>query len=94
MKELGQEITEDPVPYITRQHFEEAMLTARRSVSDADIRKYQSFVTTLKQSRGLSESMPAAAGQPGVPQQPAAQPQNGTNQVGALFQDQTVEEDY
>ena len=31
----------DPVPSITRAHFEEAMKYARRSVSDADIRKYQ-----------------------------------------------------
>ncbi len=31
----------DPVPSITRAHFEEAMKFARRSVSDADIRKYQ-----------------------------------------------------
>ena len=33
----------DPVPCITRAHFEEAMKFARRSVSDADIRKYQAF---------------------------------------------------
>lgn len=31
----------DLVPCITRAHFEEAMKYARRSVSDADIRKYQ-----------------------------------------------------
>jgi len=31
----------DEVPCITRAHFEEAMKYARRSVSDADIRKYQ-----------------------------------------------------
>lgn len=31
----------DLVPSITRAHFEEAMKYARRSVSDADIRKYQ-----------------------------------------------------
>ena len=31
----------DPVPSITKAHFEEAMKYARRSVSDADIRKYQ-----------------------------------------------------
>lgn len=43
----------DPVPYITRQHFEEAMRYARRSVSDADIRKYEMFSQTLVQSRGI-----------------------------------------
>lgn len=31
----------DDVPCITKAHFEEAMKYARRSVSDADIRKYQ-----------------------------------------------------
>jgi len=43
----------DPVPEITKAHFEEAMKFARRSVSDADIRKYQSFSQTLQQSRGF-----------------------------------------
>ena len=36
-----------------RAHFEEAMQYARRSVSDADIRKYQAFAQTLQQSRGF-----------------------------------------
>lgn len=44
---------EDPVPEITRAHFEEAMRFARRSVSDNDIRKYEMFAQTLQQSRGF-----------------------------------------
>ncbi len=44
---------EDPVPCLTRAHFEEAMKFARRSVSDADIRKYAAFAQTLQQSRGF-----------------------------------------
>eukprot|EP01103_Thecamoeba_quadrilineata_P017635 TRINITY_DN6341_c0_g1_i1.p1 TRINITY_DN6341_c0_g1~~TRINITY_DN6341_c0_g1_i1.p1 ORF type:complete len:800 (+),score=166.08 TRINITY_DN6341_c0_g1_i1:121-2520(+) len=44
---------EDPVPEITRRHFEEAMQFARRSVSDKDIQKYEMFAQTLHQSRGL-----------------------------------------
>jgi transitional endoplasmic reticulum ATPase len=32
---------EDAVPEITRDHFQEAMMYARRSVSDQDIRKYE-----------------------------------------------------
>lgn len=44
---------EDPVPEIRRDHFEEAMRFARRSVSDNDIRKYEMFSQTLQQSRGL-----------------------------------------
>jgi len=43
----------DPVPEITRTHFEEAMKFARRSVTDNDIRKYEMFAQTLQQSRGI-----------------------------------------
>ncbi|CAN6285724.1 unnamed protein product [Urochloa humidicola] len=38
---------------IKAAHFEESMPFARRSVSDADIRKYQAFAQTLQQSRGF-----------------------------------------
>ncbi|KAL1121965.1 hypothetical protein AAG570_003373 [Ranatra chinensis] len=44
---------EDLVPEITREHFEEAMRSARRSVTDNDIRKYEMFAQTLQQSRGF-----------------------------------------
>ncbi len=44
---------DDPVPEIRRDHFEEAMKFARRSVSDNDIRKYEMFAQTLQQSRGF-----------------------------------------
>jgi len=44
----------DPVPEITRAHFEESMRHARRSVSENDIRKYEMYQNTLQQSRGLS----------------------------------------
>ena len=42
-EEAGEDIEmeEDPVPYITRQHFEEAMKTASRSVSDSELRRYE-----------------------------------------------------
>lgn len=43
----------DAVPCITRAHFEEAMKYARRSVSDADIRRYAAFANKLQQSRGF-----------------------------------------
>merc|ERR1719231_478967 len=43
----------DPVPYITKYHFEESMKYARRSVSDNDIRKCEMFSQTLQQSRGF-----------------------------------------
>ncbi|KAL7720195.1 Transitional endoplasmic reticulum ATPase [Entamoeba marina] len=94
MKELGDDAMqeEDPVPFIVRQHFEEAMLSARRSVSDSDIRKYDSFVNTIKQSRGLTEAIEAEHHQ----QQSSQPQQDGAGQVGALFQDQNnaEEEDY
>ncbi|CAB0011225.1 unnamed protein product [Nesidiocoris tenuis] len=44
---------EDSVAVICRSHFEEAMRSARRSVTDNDIRKYEMFAQTLQQSRGL-----------------------------------------
>lgn len=44
---------EDEVAEIKAAHFEESMKYARRSVSDADIRKYQAFAQTLQQSRGF-----------------------------------------
>jgi len=46
----------DPVPEITRSHFEEAMKFARRSVTDNDIRKYEMFAQTLQQSRGIGSN--------------------------------------
>lgn len=44
---------EDEVAEIKAAHFEESMKYARRSVSDADIRKYQAFAQTLQQARGF-----------------------------------------
>ncbi|KAM1166001.1 hypothetical protein ACFX2G_025790 [Malus domestica] len=43
----------DEVADIKAAHFEESMKYARRSVSDADICKYQAFAQTLQQSRGF-----------------------------------------
>ena len=43
----------DEVTEIRAAHFEESMKFARRSVSDADICKYQVFAQTLQQSRGF-----------------------------------------
>ncbi|KAL6648350.1 hypothetical protein ACP70R_012574 [Stipagrostis hirtigluma subsp. patula] len=54
---------------IKAAHFEESMKYARRSVGDADIRKYQAFAQTLQQSRGFGSdfrfpSQPQAAEPP------------------------------
>jgi len=66
--EMDMDVNEDdPVPEIRRDHFEEAMKFARRSVSDNDIRKYEMFSQTLQQSRGFGTSFrfPEQAGQGG-----------------------------
>jgi transitional endoplasmic reticulum ATPase len=47
----------DPVAFIGRAHFEEAMSRARRSVSDKDIQQYEQFTSKMK-----SDSMTAGAG--------------------------------
>lgn len=47
------EDVEEEMAEIKAAHFEESMKYARRSVSDADIRKYQAFAQTLQQSRGF-----------------------------------------
>ena len=44
---------EEPVPEIRWDHFEEAMKFARHSVTDTDIRKYETFAQKLQTSRGF-----------------------------------------
>jgi len=57
----------DPVPEITKVHFEESMRYARRSVSDQDIRKYEMFAHTLQTARGFGDAfrMPEQGGAAG-----------------------------
>merc|ERR1712127_1092799 len=78
---------EDPVPEISRLHFEEAMKYARRSVSDNDIRKYEMFSQTLQQSRGFGTNFrfPTAAAGGG------SQPAGG---AGGNFQDDADDDLY
>ncbi|KAG7669336.1 hypothetical protein KSW81_007492 [Nannochloris sp. 'desiccata'] len=77
--DLMEEDVADPVPSITKAHFEEAMKYARRSVSDADIRKYQAFAQTLQQSRGFGSDFRfpdggVAGGAPAAGATPGSQP--------------------
>lgn len=65
----------DTVAEIRRDHFEEAMRFARRSVTDNDIRKYEMFAQTLQQSRGFGGDFRFPAG--GVGGAPPAQQQPG-----------------
>ncbi|KAJ6860109.1 hypothetical protein NC651_036449 [Populus alba x Populus x berolinensis] len=46
-------VMEEVITEIKVSHFEVSMRCARRSVSDADILKYQVFSQTLQQSRGF-----------------------------------------
>jgi len=78
----------DPVPEITRAHFEEAMRFARRSVSDNDIRKYEMFAQTLQQSRGFGAVEFKFPDQPNAP----TQLQGGSGPTGH-FQRQDNDDD-
>uniref|UniRef100_A0A7S2ZIM7 Vesicle-fusing ATPase n=1 Tax=Rhodosorus marinus TaxID=101924 RepID=A0A7S2ZIM7_9RHOD len=54
MEDAGMDVEdEDPVPELTRAHFEDSMRYARRSVTDADVRKYEMFASKLQTSRGF-----------------------------------------
>lgn len=54
MAEEGAEEEEDPVPEVTKAHFEEAMKAARKSVSDVEIRRYEAFAQSMKNSGGMN----------------------------------------
>ena len=43
---------DDPVPELTKAHFEEAMQSARRSVSDVEVRRYEAFAQSMKNTGG------------------------------------------
>ena len=69
------EEVEDPVPFITRAHFNAARSVARRSVKDADIAVYQRFAQTISSSGvdgvfGAAPSTTAAAPSAGAPPAP------------------------
>ncbi|KZV61095.1 AAA ATPase [Peniophora sp. CONT] len=80
----------DPVPVISRAHFEEAMRYARRSVSDGDIRRYEMFAQTLQQSRsfGSSFKFPETDGVP-----PAGAPGSAPAVGNAGFDEEAADDD-
>ena len=62
--ELTQEEAEslpDPVPYITRQHFEASMSKARRSVSPEIVQQYDEFTAKIKQQWSTSTTSDSSA---------------------------------
>lgn len=42
------DLEEDPVPYLTKAHFDEAMKSARKSVTDQEIESYEAFAKSMK----------------------------------------------
>lgn len=57
---------EDPVPELTKRHFEEAMQMARRSVTDVEIRRYEAFSQQMKNAGpGAYFKFPEAGGEGG-----------------------------
>lgn len=46
--DMEEEDVDDPVPQLTKAHFEEAMASARRSVTDVEIRRYEAFAQSMK----------------------------------------------
>jgi len=51
---MAEEDAEDPVPEVTKAHFEEAMKAARKSVSDVEIRRYEAFAQSMKNAGGMN----------------------------------------
>jgi transitional endoplasmic reticulum ATPase len=86
-----EEDEEDPVPFITRAHFEEAMKFARRSVSDNDIRRYEMFSQTLHQSRGFGGDFKFP--DQGQPRQAQPQQQQQQQQQQPTFAEEPDDDD-
>lgn len=78
---------EDPVPFITKEHFAEAMKTAKRSVTDTELRRYEAYAQQMKASRGQfgNFSFGDDSG--------AAATQAGAEGSGAAFGDAAGEDD-
>ena len=52
--EVDDEEADDPVPQLTKDHFREAMASARRSVTDVEIRRYEAFAQSMKNTGASS----------------------------------------
>lgn len=56
----------DPVPEITRKHFEEALRTARKSVTMMDLEKFEQFRRKFDPSFAKSSSSSQQQNVPGI----------------------------
>jgi len=78
--EAMEEEEEDPVPYITRAHFEEAIASVPASINPADVARYDSYKKTLHQARAMHGGIRwrnAPQHQGGEGGEGGAQPQGG-----------------
>lgn len=60
-EDVMDEDEDDPVPELTKAHFEDAMRDARPSVRDVDIRRYESFAQSMKNSSSAGFRFPSEA---------------------------------
>lgn len=91
-----EEEEEDAVPYITKEHFAEAMKTAKRSVSDAELRRYEAYSQQMKASRGQFSNFTfddAALGVNGAANGPGAGNSGAPSGAGAAFGGDAEEDD-
>ncbi|OUM53715.1 hypothetical protein BVG19_g3022 [[Candida] boidinii] len=100
VKETEDEDKPDFVPYITHAHFEEAMKTAKRSVSAAELRRYEAYAQQLQASRGQLSNFRfeggasgAAGGSSASGSQSAANDGTNTEAAGAAFGNGEEEDD-
>jgi transitional endoplasmic reticulum ATPase len=74
------EDSEDPVPELTKRHFEEAMQMARKSVGDVEIRRYEAFAQQMKNAGpGAFCKFPSSGGEGDAP--------SGSNNFGNAGED-------
>lgn len=73
-EEIPAELDDDSIYTISQQHFNLAMMGARKSVSEADIARYRMYADTMQLSRSMTGAgipgMPPAGGMPGMPGMP------------------------
>ncbi|CDO95594.1 unnamed protein product [Kluyveromyces dobzhanskii CBS 2104] len=85
--EMSDAQQEDPVPFITKEHFTEAMKTAKRSVTDTELRRYEAYAQQMKASRGQFGNFSFGDDSGAAPNQA------GADGSGATFGDAAGEED-
>lgn len=83
----------DTVPYITKEHFAEAMKTAKRSVSDSELRRYEAYSQQMKASRGQFSNFTFNEPALGTDNNASSSNTNNNNNNGASFGDAEEDDD-